>query len=138
MEKYYLDTAIWRDLHENRTDRFRPLGEWAFELLRKIRKDKSVVLYSDLVVEELLINYEIEDINKIFHIAKKEKFLNKIEINFLQVKESKMLSKTFEIPKNDCLHAILARDNSAILVSRDRHFELIQHISTAKKPEDLI
>ena len=33
---YYVDSAIWRDLHENRTDKFRPLGEWAFELFRKI------------------------------------------------------------------------------------------------------
>jgi hypothetical protein len=66
MVKYYLDTAIWRDLHENRTDRFRPLGEWAFELFRVIRKEKSIVLYSDLVVEELFINYDKKEIDKIF------------------------------------------------------------------------
>lgn len=32
-EKYYLDACIWRDYFENREDRFRPLGEWAFRLV---------------------------------------------------------------------------------------------------------
>lgn len=50
LARYYLDTSIWRDFYENRTDRFRPLGEWAFELFRKIIREKSIVLYSELVI----------------------------------------------------------------------------------------
>lgn len=35
--KYYVDTAIWRDLHENRKDKSKNLGELAFESFKKIR-----------------------------------------------------------------------------------------------------
>jgi hypothetical protein len=38
VKKCYIDAAIWRGLHENRSDRFRPLGDWAFELVKKIIK----------------------------------------------------------------------------------------------------
>ena len=34
--KYYLDTSIWRDYYENRSDKFRPWGEWALILINKI------------------------------------------------------------------------------------------------------
>ena len=138
MIKYYVDTAIWRDLHENRTDRFRPLGEWAFELFRIIRENKSIVLYSDLVTDELFINYDEKEIKKILQIATREKLLIKIEITELQSKEARILSKNLNIPKNDCLHAILARDNAAVLITRDKHFELLQHVVDVRKPEDLI
>ena len=36
VEKYYLDTCIWRDYFENRSDKFRPLGDWAFSLIKLI------------------------------------------------------------------------------------------------------
>ena len=68
--KYYLDTAIWRDLHENRTDRFRPLGEWAFELIRKIREERQTILYSEIVVNELSKDYD--KVEPIMEIAAKE------------------------------------------------------------------
>lgn len=42
--KYYIDTAIWRDLHENRKDKNKPLGELALKLFRKIRINKEKVL----------------------------------------------------------------------------------------------
>ena len=55
--KYYLDTCIWRDLHENRVDRFRPLGEWALRLINNIIENKDKVLYSELTVIELKIKF---------------------------------------------------------------------------------
>ncbi|MDO8627001.1 MAG: PIN domain-containing protein, partial [Candidatus Diapherotrites archaeon] len=41
------------------------------------------------------------------------------------------------ISKNDVLHAILAKDNNAILVSRDWHFEELRDLVEIKKPEDI-
>jgi hypothetical protein len=50
--KYYIDTCIWRDYFENRNDKYRPLGEWAFRFIKKIINEDSLILFSDLVLEE--------------------------------------------------------------------------------------
>ncbi|MBN1376781.1 PIN domain-containing protein [Candidatus Woesearchaeota archaeon] len=48
------------------------------------------------------------------------------------------ISRKINIPKNDVLHAILARDNNAILVTRDKHFYKLAEKIIVKKPEELI
>ena len=135
-EKYYIDTAIWRDLHENRSDRFRPLGDWAFELFKKIRKDKGKILYSNLIIDELSIAYNKEIIKKLFEDI--SELLEKVEIKKEQIKEAKKLNKELKIPFGDVLHGILARDNNAIMITRDHHFEELQGMVDVKKPEELI
>ena len=64
--KYYIDACIWRDFYENRSDRFRPLGDWAFDLFRMIIETQSTVFYSDLIVDELSIAYDKKGIKEIF------------------------------------------------------------------------
>lgn len=137
-EKYYLDAAIWRDFHENREDKFGPLGEWAFDLFRKIRETKSKALYSDLVVDELSKDFNQDEIKEIFKIMSDENLLEKVEMKKEQFQEAARLKRELKIPFGDCLHAIIARDNDAIMVTRDQHFELLQDIVDVKKPEELI
>lgn len=134
--RYYIDSAIWRDLHENRKDKFRPLGEWAFELFRKIRINKEKIIYSDLIIHELSIAYDKQTIEKIFSDV--NEILERVEIKEKHVKEAKELSKNYNIPFGDALHAILARDNDAIIITRDHHFEVLNEVVEVKKPEDLI
>ena len=137
MTKYYLDTCIWIDYFENRSDRFRPLGEWAFFLIKKIIQDDDLIIYSDLVEEELQVIYSEKEIKKIFSIAPKE-ILVKVSNSIKQLKEAIHYSKRFNIPKKDALHAVLARDNEAILVTRDKHFYELTRDIIVKKPEELI
>ena len=135
IRRYYIDTAIWRDLHENRKDKSKNLGELAFELFVKIRFNKEKVLYSDLVVEELLRAYNENTIKKLFkNVAV---LLEKADINETQVKEAATLSNELKIPFGDALHGIIARDNNAVMVTRDRHFRKLKDKITVKKPEDL-
>lgn len=135
--KYYLDTCIWIDYFENRVDNFRPLGDWALDLLKKIIKDNDLIIYSDLAEEELLSFYnknKIEDL--MFFVPKK--LLIKINSDKLQLKEAITTGRKLKIPVKDVLHAILARDNNAIFVSRDKHFYELANQLTIKKPEELI
>ena len=67
-----------------------------------------------------------------------EGLLKKVEIKEKQIKEAVRLRNNLKIPFGDVLHAILARDNNAIMVTRDRHFEEVQNIVNIKKPEELI
>jgi predicted nucleic acid-binding protein len=135
--KYYLDTCIWRDYFENRSDNFRPLGEWAFKLIKQIINKNDFILYSELIEEELLETYSEEDIKKILSIVPLNNMIN-VEISSKQTKESIKISKKLNIPRKDVLHSILARDNGAILITRDKHFYELPNQVEIRKPEDLI
>lgn len=137
-DKYYIDTSIWRDFYENRSDKLRPLGEWAYQLFVKITKEKEEVLYSELVIKEMSIEYTLAKIEEIFRIIHDKGLLHKVEISDEQIIEAHKLSRQLGIPSNDCLHAILARDNDAIMVTRDAHFIKLSDIVEVKKPEELI
>ena len=77
--RYYLDTAIWRDLHDNRKDKSKNLGELAFELFGRIRSNKEKIVYSDFVVEELSRAYDEQTISKLFKNV--SELLEKVEIS---------------------------------------------------------
>ena len=136
-EKYYLDTCIWIDYFENRSDRFRPLGDWAFSLIKQIIRESNLIIYSDLVEEELLKYFDDIHIKEIISIIPKQ-LLIKIETKAKQLEEAIKISKKLRIPVKDALHAILARDNDTILVTRDKHFYELAKQVTIKKPEDLL
>ncbi len=136
--EYYVDTLIWRDYYENRKDRFRPIGEWAFEFFKIAIKTDSLILYSDIIESELGKDYDSEEIKEILKIISTTGLLKQIKIFPTQFKEASILSKKRQVPFGDALNAILARDNNAVLVSRDHHFEELRDIAVAKKPEELI
>ena len=135
-KKYYLDSCIWRDYLEDREDKFRPLGEWAFRLIQKIIKDEDMIIISDAVFGELRVFNPNIDI-KITELVT-ELCLFNIESSREQFIEAKNIAKKLKIPINDVLHAILARDNEATLITRDKHFLDLLNIIDVKKPEDLI
>ena len=137
-QKYYLDTSIWRDYYENRSDKFRPLGEWALKLINDAIENGDYILYSDLIVEELKVKYKEEKIKDIFEIIEKRNLLLKVEISDSQAKEAYILCKQRKVAFGDALHSILARDNNAIMVTRDKHFLELTDIADIKKPEGLI
>lgn len=135
MTSYYIDTCIWRDYLENREDNFRPLGEWAFMLFKLVEKEDGVVLYSSFVIDELWKKYTEKEINDMLKIIKN---VWEVKATKQQIQEAAILGKIRGMGFSDAIHAILARDNNAILVTRDNHFIDLTDIATIKKPEELI
>ncbi len=136
-KNFYLDTSIWRDYFEDRKDDLRPLGEFAFQFLKNCEKNKWKVLYSELVVYELKKDYSSERIKEVF--SSFQDFIIKVKYSDEQILESKILAKQIkESHEADILHAILARDNKAVLVSRDKHFDCLTDIVKIIKPEEII
>jgi len=136
MKKYYLDTSIYIDYYENRTDRFRPLGDWAHRLLALIETENSVLLISDILIAELGAHFSKNEVKEILETY--QGIIKKVEFTKKQIKEARKISNEKKIPFGDVLHVIIARDNEAILVTRDHHMEEIQNITIFKKPEDII
>jgi len=138
MKKYYIDTLTWRDYYENRKDRFRPLGEWALRFFKKAMEEKSLIFYSDFVEDELKRDYDKEQITDMLSVIDAVDILNKVEASPKQFKEAALLSKERNVPFGDALHALIAREVGAVVITRDHHYEELQDIAPSKKPEQLI
>ena len=135
MRKYYFDTCIWRDYYENREDNFRPLGEWALMLINIIEMEEGTILYSDFIIQELNKDFNESQIKELFSVTTK---LREVPISKIQVQEARMINQIRKVGFADAMHVVLARDNNAILVTRDNHFIDLTDIAPIKKPEELL
>ncbi|MEK6957602.1 MAG: PIN domain-containing protein [archaeon] len=135
-QKFYLDTAIWRDYFEDRKDNLRPLGEFAFRFLKDCEKKGCTILYSSLVVEELESHYSKERVAEVFSSFRH--MLAEVPISGVQISEArKIVSSTEGTHLKDAVHAVLAKDNGATMIARDKHFEALTEIVEVAKPEDI-
>lgn len=137
-KSFYLDSCIWRDYYEDRFDGFKPLGQLALIFLNNILQKKCFILYSGMIIDELRIKYDLSSIMRMFEIADKMGLLVKVSISGLQAKEAALLCRQRNVAFGDALHAILARDNNAMLITRDKHFLQLKDIVEARKPEELV
>jgi predicted nucleic acid-binding protein len=140
MARYYLDTCIWRDFYESRISRDgKAIGECAYNLILKLLSRKQNILFSEFVVMELEREYSEQEIEEMLGFMLNTGLLTRIEPNKDEVNEAKSLAAYRKLPFIDCLNAIMARDNDAILVTRDAHFfQSLKDITDALKPEDII
>ena len=139
MTNYYLDSCIWRDHYENRFgQRGRPLGSYASKLIMKIIQEKDTIIISDLILYELKRDYADTEIEHMLTLLSVLGRLQRVTFSNDEDDESKKLAKMLQIPIPDALHAVIARDCSAILVSQDKHFQQLKDIVNVKRPEELL
>ncbi|MBU0635678.1 hypothetical protein KKE06_01505, partial [Candidatus Micrarchaeota archaeon] len=135
-KRFYLDTAIWRDFFEDRSDGLRPLGEFAFQFLKNCEKKGYKVLVSDSVVLELKVYFPEEKIKQIF--SSFLGIIKNIKAAEEQISEARTEWQKREkrVPFKDVLHAVLARHHYAVLIARDNHFfDELSSIVEVEKPE---
>lgn len=137
---YYLDTCIWRDFYESRSSKSgKPFGRYTAELIRKIVKEHSRIIFSDVLIWELRKAYSEEDILEMLNFLFSCGILIKVDIKKEEYQEAKQLSFVRDIPLVDCLQSIQARNHKAILVSQDEHIvKGLSDITKAVKPQELI
>lgn len=136
----FVDTHIFVDYFLDRSDNIKPLGEFIFQLVRRTISCEFYMLVSDGVIKELknILNKKEDELTELIF----KELISAGKIQFIkasenQTKEAELLAERRKIPKSDALFAILARDNAAILVSRDRHHQETEDIVEALKPEEL-
>lgn len=137
-QRFYLDTAIWRDYFEDRADGIKPLGEFAFKFLKGCLERGIKVLVSDIVVFELEARLPKERVKEVF--SSFSGIISMVVANAEQVSEARKewQKRNKALPFKDVLHAIIARDNNAVLVARDNHFfDMLASIVEVQKPEDI-
>ena len=136
-KRFYVDTSVWRDYLEDRSDGLRPLGLFAFQFFQYCNKNKCVVYYSDLVVKELLKRFTEEEIASGFSIIEPA-FLYMLNISPSATTEAGTLMQKKGIHQSDAIHATLAKEAGATLISRDAHFNEVNEFVEVKTPEEII
>ncbi|MGV8171478.1 MAG: PIN domain-containing protein [Candidatus Woesearchaeota archaeon] len=132
--RYYIDTCIWIDYWENRTDNLRPLGEFAANFFNNL-DDDDIIYYSNFIIKELRNRYSDEIIAEIFKVV--ECKLLFIESNESHMRLAKIFSAAGLVHKSDALHIILAKEIGAKFITRDNQI-ILSGLIDASKPEDLI
>lgn len=137
--KYYLDTCLWRDHFEDRLSKSKsPIGKYASELFLKIIKRKDKILFSESLILELSKDYSRKEINDMLSLLFMCNVLRRVDITKAEYSEGKEISKERDIPFIDALNAIQARNNGAVMVSRDSHFiKSLSDIIKTYRPEEI-
>ena len=141
MNELYLDTNILLDYYLDRKDGIRPLGEFAFRLLKESVGCRYSVLISDLTTEELRSALKISEKDVWREVLFSLKYARKIRLvqsSDKQYDEARRLSKEIGIHQKDMLHTIIARDNHASIVTRDKHFDIVRNLVNVYLPEELV
>jgi predicted nucleic acid-binding protein len=113
MARIYLDTCVYMDYLEDRCDNIRPLGEFAFQLLKRTFKCEFNIVVSDWLLTEM---EKHENVLPLFlellkRLGNTEKviFVTKTESTEKEAKE--LCKKGFHLA--DALHAVLAGNAGA-------------------------
>ena len=139
MARYYIDTCVWRDYYEDRVGPGgRPLGEHATRMLIRIIGNKEIIILSDVVMRELKGFYSSDEIELMLGTILKVGKVIKIEVKTEETTEASILSKSRRLPILDAMHAIIARNNNAVLISQDKHFQNLKDIVKVIRPDELI
>ena len=134
MSKYLIDTSIWVDLYEDRKGlQGEPHGEHAFHLLTRILTLKHTVVVTDFLIRELETRYSLPEINGMFAWFPVTPIASTQE----QLDAAELVSAQRNLPRGDCLYAVIARDHKLILVTRDRHFLQLWDFARAFRPEEI-
>tara|TARA_B100000315_G_C14250548_1_gene439559 strand:- start:218 stop:634 length:417 start_codon:yes stop_codon:yes gene_type:complete len=136
-KRYYFDTGIWLDFLENRNEPNFPKGNLARSLVERIiKKDDKIIISDNNITELNMQGYPEEDIRDLFDSLKHILFY--VESTYKEIKKSNDLAIKRGIPKRDSLHALIARNNNAQLITFDNHFRKLSDIIKPKTPKDFI
>jgi len=139
MKRIYIDTNIYIDYFDGRSDGLRPLGDFAYELLRRTFQCEFLIMISPLVLEELKFNtYKNKAIKLIDELKEKNKVISAIETREDRQK-AKFIVKQRKTGFNDTLHAVIAsRMGADYLVTRNiMHFSKLNDLIDVCYPEGL-
>ncbi len=139
MKKIYLDTNIYIDYFDGRSNGLRPLGDFAYELLRRTFQCEFVIIISPLVLDELFYNTYEKKINRLMKDLKEESKVISITETETDRMEARMLAKQRKTDFNDTLHTVLAsRVKADFLVTRNiQHFAQLHDLINVCYPENL-
>lgn len=138
MALIYLDTNIYIDHFRGRVDKLRPLGEFAFQILRRALECEFTIIFSSLVFDELLYNTYEKEIKELVKSLNDKNKIIIVAVSEEDRKRARSISKERKTSFNDTVHAVVAqRAKASVIVTRNlRDFEELQDIIKVSLPEE--
>ncbi len=132
--RVYVDTNVYLDYFEGRTDGIRPLGEFAYSFFRRALGCEFEIVISDLVIRELKKH---EAPNKLHGLLLHDLKSAKKLIAAKSLPEERASART-DCNPGDMIHALIAkRAGCAFIVTRNiADFLNFSSIIEAKLPEE--
>ena len=88
------------------------------------------------VIELINIGYRMYEVEELFLPFKNN--LSYVEVAREEIGKGNDLAFKRDIPKGDAIHALIARNNNAILITLDHHFQKLLDIIKPYKPQDFL
>ncbi|MBU1202226.1 MAG: type II toxin-antitoxin system VapC family toxin [Nanoarchaeota archaeon] len=122
--KIYFDTNVYIDFLENRADKFRPLGELAFQSFQRGINCEFHIVISELVVKELSKSgVSKEKIKKLINwFGEKIILVENLKNDF---SEAKKAMKKYKIHFEDALHYQTSKRIADKLLTNDNDLKLL-------------
>lgn len=139
MTKIYVDTNVYLDYFEGRTDYMRPLGDFAYEVFQRTLSCEFTIILSGLVVKEILNNRDEEQVYDLINELKEKNKIIKTKATFEDKEKAGQIVKQKRTSFPDTLHAVIAqRMGAEYLVTRNiQDFVELQEMTKIVLPEHL-
>lgn len=135
---FLLDTQIWVDHYLKRGPE-EIYGEMALKLILKIIADDAKIIFSNFNEKELKhIGLSPAEIEGLLLMIKPD-HIKRVSVTKEQFEEAYKIAKQRDVPVGDAIHAIIARDTEAQLISRDeKDFRKLKDVTEYKEPNDVL
>jgi len=140
MKKVYVDTNIFLDYFLNRSDRLRPLGEFAFNVFKKAFLKELKIVISDWTLSELESSEASEeDITVLLDGLKNSGSLEVVKLMEEDRRKARKILKESGLHTADALHVALAvRSGADVLVTRNiKDFAKAENLIESVLPEEI-
>lgn len=108
MTLIYIDTNVYLDYFEGRTDKFRPLGEFAYQIFQRTLSCEFRIIISTTLVKELENNIQKQRIYEFLgELEEKDKIVNGV-IMKEDKERAQGIVRERKTPFNDTLHVVIA------------------------------
>ncbi|KYK24978.1 hypothetical protein AYK26_07925 [Euryarchaeota archaeon SM23-78] len=124
MRTIYIDTNIYIDYFDGRSDGLRSLGEFAYSVLRKTFECEFVIILSGVVLDELKYNTYKEKAKQLIKDLKEKNKIIETETTKDDEIRAREIAKQRRTSTNDTAHALIAKRMKAdYLVTRNiKHY----------------
>jgi predicted nucleic acid-binding protein len=95
---------------------------YADDFFFRIIANEDVVLVSQLISKEFFRYADYNFIASLLALLDSKDLIEHVSTYKFQEDEAELLAEGRDVPRPDALHAVLARDNNSILVTKDKHF----------------
>jgi len=135
----YIDTNIYLDYLENRTDKMRPLGEFAYEVFRRAFGCEFKIIVSEHLLDELEKFVTEQEIGFVLGKIKSAGKEVPLEVLESDIQKANALAAQRKVPWPDTLHAVLAiRGGAECIVTRNKKdFDPFSDLIEAVFPEEI-